>query len=280
MSLLQTAIIYSAPSLEIITSPWLTGPELGALARASSADWLRSLPPAALQHPVSLEILSGGRYYYVADAVADVTGTKATVASLRAKRQGHGTDWSVRIWDRAGADLAGASAVLIGDTIATGTTLAGVLKHVADELRGQGCPTVPVFVFAIAGAQAAQAALAQAAAALAEQGSSLHLTYANAELHLADDGTDLKLVGPTSKWDARAASELPLRLLGPDVCDDAAAAAAAAAELKCACFDWGDRFSEPKRHLEDVRRWMDTLTNGAPAPLLAGMAAAEEALGP
>lgn len=37
--------------------------------------------------PVSLEILNGGRFYYMASAYTSVTGKPCRVASLRAKRK-------------------------------------------------------------------------------------------------------------------------------------------------------------------------------------------------
>ena len=267
---LRGEVIYSAPALEIVCSPWLVGEPLAALARAASADWLRSLPADALgAAPVSLEVLNGGHYYYVAAAADDVRGAAAprcAVASLRAKRSRDEATgaWRVRVWDRAGAPLAGATALLIGDTLATGTTLAGVLLAVVDELRQAGATCPPVYVYAIAGASAAEAALADAAAALRAAGGSLHLTFANAAFALWTDGTDLRFTGPDARWHPAALAELPAAL-GRDW---------AAADVKCACFDWGDRFRDAEAHLTELQHWCDGLPQPLPERLRRGLDAA------
>ena len=251
-----TSIIYSAPALEIVCSPRLVGAPLAALARAASADWLRSLLPGALgERAVSLEVLNGGHYYYVADACAGTFGSPCAVASLRAKRSRDDAGaWTVKVWDRSGASLAGATAVLVGDTLATGTTLAGVLTAVLDELQAAGSsPLPPVDVFAIAGAAAAERALAPVGARLAAGGGALHITFANAAFSLWSDGTDLRFTGTDARWHPAAAAELAARLCGWD-----------AANIKCACFDWGDRMREPDVHLKELDAWVASLGSDAP----------------
>ena len=259
---LEGAIVYSRCALDIVTSPWLVGTPLAALARTASGDWIRTLAPQQLgATPVSLEILNGGHYYYVAAALTDVTGLTAGVATVRAKRRLEHGAWRVRVWERAGAPLAGASSILIGDTLATGTTLNGVLLSLLQELGAAPCP--PVFVFAIAGASACETALAPAASAIRQAGGQLHLAFANAAFHLAPDGTDLKFDGPAARWHPAAAAELPARLGG--------------LRLKCACFDWGDRFRLPGTHLAEVAAWAASLPGGPPPWLVRGLEAAAAA---
>jgi hypothetical protein len=126
MSIPMTTI-FSEAGIDIVTQPYLVGAELSVLARASSKDWLMSLPPEALKGAVSLEILNGGRHYYVTEAYGDFLGARCPVMSVRAKR-GHSSannfggpahldknvpagteffqspqsDWCVRIWDQKG----------------------------------------------------------------------------------------------------------------------------------------------------------------------------------
>lgn len=190
---LVSSVIYSAPGLDVVTSPWLVGKPLLALARSSSADWLRTLPSNDLATPVSLEILNGGRFYAVADAVRDIHKRECRVVSLRAKRSRHETDgWQVRIWERTGAAITSdVSSILIGDTLATGVTLAGVLSALADELEAASrpAPWPPVHLFAIAGAAAAEAALSPVVGRFDEKGGLVTLTFANAAFSLWKDGT-------------------------------------------------------------------------------------------
>lgn len=61
---------------------------------------LRSLDLEELgDRPVSLEILNGGRYYFVASAYTSVTNKPCAVASLRAKRSFDETtqQWTVKV---------------------------------------------------------------------------------------------------------------------------------------------------------------------------------------
>ena len=241
-------LIFSPAALDIVCSPHLVASPLAALAKQASADWLAGLSAEQLgASPVVLEILNGGHYYYVAEALAELSGRPVRVARLRAKRYlADGGEWGVRVWERSGASLAGATSLLIGDTIATGTTLAGVLKEVLKELREEGSSgTLPPFhIFSIAGAAQAEPVLSLSAAQLT-------LTYANAAFSLHPNGTDLRFSGPGSRWHPRAAAQLPARLEG--------------LEPRCAVYDWGDRFTAPEKHLEELGEWVRSLGEGAPA---------------
>ena len=76
---------------------------------------------------------TSGHYYFVESAFTSVTGKPCKVSSLRAKRRldEESKEWKVRVWDKAGANIAEAGVVLVGDTVATGTTLAGAVCYSA-----------------------------------------------------------------------------------------------------------------------------------------------------
>jgi hypothetical protein len=269
--MVPTTTIFSEAGVEIITQPYLVGEELSVLARKASKDWLASLPREALQGAQSLEILNGGRHYYVTEAYGDLLGQQCPVVSVRAKR-GHASqdsyggpahidknlepgtelyrsansDWCVRIWQQVGTIN---STLLVADTIATGTTLAGVLGWAVDSMERAGS-VHNIYVFTIAGASDWPAKpedgglmpkLIESQKKLAKYGKSLHVTFCNAKFCLAINGTDLGLEGADIEPRAKAmiAKKWPTSFLP---------------FMRCVVWDWGDRFNPTKfsHHLEEV----------------------------
>ena len=169
---------HSAAAAEIVVRPYLVEDELSALALQASIDWVRSLPAESLggAPPVSLEILNGGKYYYTKDAWDAVRpDIPARLLRLRARRghasgetfggaahndknlepgmelyQSPGSDWCVRIWEIP-EDLCLTGPILVGDTIATGTTLVGVLGWLVSKMEAAGS-VQDIHVFTIVGA--------------------------------------------------------------------------------------------------------------------------------
>ncbi|CAK0873163.1 unnamed protein product [Prorocentrum cordatum] len=207
----------------IVASPFLVGEaELGELARRCSADWIRSLPPDVLDPagsaPVSLEILNGvngvlGSLKQPSAWNSVHPDNPCGVLRLRARR-GHasgethggpahndegleegmelyrseGSDWCVRLWEIP-EELGLTGPVLVGDTIGTGTTLAGVLGWLTEKMAAASC-VQDVHVFTIAGAAAwgtdggALKKLAPVDEALAAHGRQLTVTFCNARFAL------------------------------------------------------------------------------------------------
>jgi len=266
--------IFSQAGVQIVSSPFLVGDELEELALAASQDWVRSLPAERLvaqPDPVSLEILNGGHYYFAARAYETTTGKPCRVASLRAKR-GHasaetyggpahldkdlppgtelwratGSDWCVRLWD---VEPLPPGPVLVGDTIGTGTTLAGVLGWVVSKMESAQA-VHDIFVFTIAGAAdwatdgGVLKKLEPVDEALKRHGRELHVTFANGRFALQQNGTDMSpCPSMGAQLDVRAKEEL-----------EAKVGASFLRHMKCAIWDWGDRFRKPLEHLEDVQR--------------------------
>jgi len=269
-----TKILFSEAGVDIITQPFLVGDELSRLARAASKDWLASLPPAALKGALSLEILNGGRHYYVTEAYGDLLGDRCPVMSIRAKR-GHASaenyggpahlnkdipkgtelyqspqsDWCVRIWEQKG-EITGT--LLVADTIATGTTLAGVLGWAVQKMEASG-NVHDIYLFTIAGAShwpenpadgGLMPKLEALQATLRKYGKSLHITFANARFVLAKNGTDLGVLGADIEPRARAlmSKRWPEKFLP---------------YLRCVVWDWGDRFDASKiaHHLDEIHTY-------------------------
>ena len=258
---MKTRVLYSAAGVEIVTQPFLVGPELERLALECSKDFARALPADLPADAVSLEILNGGRYYFVSRAVEEaIPGRKCPVSTLRAKRrQQPDGAWRVDVWDAGGVSAADCSALLIGDTVATGTTLMGTIKHLLDERRAQNKPLPDIHIFTIAGSSAVcnVPGIKAIDELLAGQGKALHLYFANAQFNLADNGTDLGFEGAV--YDALAEREIHARLGAFAPC------------MRCCIWDWGDRFREVDAHLAEIDHFYGSECNGAPEWLLRGI---------
>jgi len=279
---MKVETIFSQAAVQIVVSPFLVGKELEELALAASQDFVRSLPSERLAQqppPVSLEILNGGRYYFVRQAYESVTENKCSTATLRAKRGSslasqdlpsgtelwcsEGSEWCVRIWD---VQQLLPGPLLVGDTVATGTTLAGVLGWVVAKMEASGS-VHDIFVFTIAGSAEWEKdggvlkKLAPIDEALQRHGCELHITYANAKFALQDNGTDLNpcpSMGAQIEPQARDKME---QMVGADFLKS----------MKCAIWDWGDRFTKPLEHLEEVEAYFSA-QQGCPEYITKGIA--------
>ena len=233
---MKVSTIHSPAGVEIVTQPFLVGAPLEKLAQCASEDFVRSLGPDAFPAgttPVSLEILNDGHYYFCGAACEAVTGAPCTIATLRAKRghnsaesyggdawhakdvpdgttlwQSEGSDWCVRIWDNKPIP---AGPLLVGDTVATGTTLAGVLEFVVDQMvTAESVHDIHVFSIAGAGSWGGNGAdggiatkLQRVDEALTRHGKQLTVTFANSEFALQANGTDLSFTGAVTLPEAQ-----------------------------------------------------------------------------
>jgi len=132
-----------------------------------------------------------------------------------------------------------AGTIIIGDTIATGTTLNGVLQYIDQRVQAQ----TRVFIFSIAGSE--QAVTKKA---ISEKWTHLKLsiTYANLMFRLNEEnGTDLEWIGATH-WNEQAKKliENHPQIKFTDQWKK---------YLKCSIWDWGDRFGNIREHLENVK---------------------------
>ena len=266
------------------------------LAQTSSEDWIRWLGAQKLLTsdvpPVSLEILNGGKYYFSQAAWNEVHPKQPCgVLKLRARRghasgetyggaahndknllpgmelyQSPGSDWCVRLWDIP-ADFKITGPVLVGDTIATGTTLVGVLGWLVEKMAAQGA-VHDVHVFTIVGASEWDSGdggvvgkLKHVDEALRKHGKMLTLTFANATFHLDANGTDLS---PCPK---QGAAWLPEAL---DATNAIVGSDFPLEKMKCGVWDWGDRFTKPLHHLDEVLEHYEAIPE-APRYIIEGL---------
>jgi len=251
-------LIPSDAGCRIVTEPYLVGPELQTLARQCSMDFLRSQPFDEMEAPLIIDILMGGRFYGLTQAWKEVfPKTECGHAEIRAKRSCQEGEWKVRVWYDEEASIClpkdhpdpleatktiirSAKTILIGDTVATGTTLHGVLSWIA-EVR-EGAPA-NVHIFSIAGTSFCLPKLNKLAVAYPTW--SFNLILANIDFNLHSNGTDLQFTGATM---LPTASTYFNGKLGDFQ-----------HKMKCGIWDWGDRFNCVKEHLTEIGEYFEKL---------------------
>jgi hypothetical protein len=280
-----------------VARPYLIEEELSELAQRCSEDWIKWLGSkgllAADSTPMSLEILNGGKFYYAQAAWNAVHADKNPCGLLKLRaRRGHasaesyggaahndknlepgmelyrspGSDWCVRLWDIP-ADLAFAGPVLVGDTVATGTTLVGVLGWLVEKMV-QAKSVQDVHVFTIVGASEWSTGdggvlekLKHVEATLQKHGKTLTVTFCNATFALDANGTDL------NPCPLKGASWLPE---GLEMLKAIVGEGFQLAEMKCGVWDWGDRFTKALHHLDEVLEHYEQLPS-APGYITTGL---------
>lgn len=183
---------------------------------------------------------NGARHYYLPEAFRERYGIDVNVSSLRAKRYLEKEAWNVKIWEEKNiSTLFECENLLIPDTVATGTTLAGVLDTL---LRSRISGPLPnIYVFTIAGSDSCVKRLKPVYEnILKKRGATLTVVFSNAMFNLDSNGTDLgfehaKIHTESEKMFDKILGSFPR------------------SSMKCAIFDWGDRFRSPIEHLLEVR---------------------------
>ena len=286
--------VFSEAAVEIVTKPYLVEDELSKLAQQCSEDWITSLEADGHfvgAKPVSLEILNGGKFYYTKGAWESLHPDRpCNLLQLRARR-GHasaasyggdphhdknlepgmelyrspGSDWCVRLWEIP-EDLGLCGPVLVGDTIATGTTLVGVLGWLVERMAKLDS-FQDIHVMTIVGASewslgdgGVVEKLKHVDEMLAKAGKTISVSYCNATFALDANGTDLNpSTDLGAEWIPKALNLVTKQLVGFD-----------SKKLKCGVWDWGDRFTKPLHHLEEVLEYYHTL-NDAPSYIVDGL---------
>jgi len=244
-------IIYSKAGLEVVTQPFLVGNDLREKALTASTDFVKILQPYLSSKDIcTLDILMGGRFYQMQRAFENV-GLEVNLSEVRAKRCCKNNEWFVNVWfddenssissKKSQSNLLNCSTLVIGDTVATGTTLHGVL-HWLTKFR-KNCEDLDVYIFAIAGTSYCERKLNE----LEKLFKSIKYFYCNASFNLLENGTDLSFVGAQYHPQAKKYVD---HLLGDYKI-----------HMKCACWDWGDRFTNIIPHLEEISDHFDKIQN-------------------
>eukprot|EP01084_Bolivina_argentea_P197045 337727_1 len=265
MSIKET-LIFSKSALEIVTDPFIIGDELLHLAKESSKDFLHVLDIDRLEQPFTcLNILRGGRYYCLIDAWDEVViqdQNKDYQLALSEIRASRGCDkdgnWYCKVWHdhtvsnisdhESETNLLNAKTLIIGDTIATGTTIINVLKWFVDfrEKNNMNNP-IKIILYAICGSSIAKHVLYKFYKEQLESNNiEIELYLANAAYVLHEvNGTDLSLITDSILPEAEQYIENKVGVTFLK-------------HMKCAIWDWGDRFNGIEHHLKEIIQYFST----------------------
>jgi len=276
-SLITTELIYSRAGLEICASPFLCGEEIVKHSQECSSDFLKSLAQkSAMDDPVLLDILMGGRHYHLNKVWPEVFPHKSLAhAEIRASRfLADDGNWGVKIWYDKEASVANqdspdpfehtkellrtAKTLIIGDTLATGTTMRGILGWVLDQ-RKDSPHGLNVEIFSIAGSDKCLDQISKLTKRFKEQQWRVRIWFANQSFYLNDNGTDLEFIGARM---LPVAKEYYNKRLGDFQ-----------SKMKCGIWDWGDRCSRVESHLEEIHEYYHTQKN-VPKFITSGIEAA------
>jgi len=236
-------------ALEIHTKPWLCGEKLHELAKRIAIKFLKvlyyklPLKGVPLNRVCELTILAGGLYYMIDEAFKEVFGKSIQRCIISAKRyQLEDGTWRVNMNYENFEALPNKAIVIIGDTIATGTTITNSLAKLKEVALKKGFTIDKVAVLTISGAIDGSQKLKNVEEEFKKEWDNfeLHVFNCCAIFGLEPNGTDMPYGHPNTIAPVDVISIVNERLT-PQL-----------ARKLCSIFDWGDRTKNPVKHLKEL----------------------------
>lgn len=262
----STYIFNSPYSQDILYNPHLAGITLQRAMERVSPIFVEIATEKALKgekrkNVAELVLLAGGLYYFLAKGFRDVHGYSIPQCFLGVKRQkveGTNGDFVAVSRYENFESLPKEACIIIGDTIATGSTLVESLGKLENIMEAEGAKLNKLVVCSLACASAGAKKLAELEKKIKERNPEFRLCLIVAEglFHLMEDGTDMRFLreGSIMPETTRAYTiERYGEFLGK--------------EMKCAVFDWGTRCKNPARHYSEFMEFAEEILEN---PLLEG----------
>jgi uracil phosphoribosyltransferase len=250
-------ILRMAPARKIIYNPLLWGEDLRQYTNKCNQIFLKtawnlvpSLKRVRASNVCEVVVLRGGLGYELDRAFEQTLGRYLQRCFVGARRyRVSSEEFKAEISYRNFDPLPDKSVLLMGDTIATGSSLGRTLAEVRDELRRRNYNPRKLIVFSIAAAFRGCTKLLEWEKRFREwwPGFRIYLFSAEALFGL-EEGTHLRFRKPeeaivpedTKKYVNKVYGSYKDGYLPGNI---------------CAIFDWGDRNFKPDRHLEDVLKF-------------------------
>lgn len=237
----STYIIESPSALNILIEPWLVGAELANQARNSTMDFLRvayhivpELKSARFSDIAEVVPLAGALYYSTAEAFEMVFGETINRCFIGAKRHPSALGWVTELSYMNFEALPDNPLIIVGDTIATGGTIEGILDAVMKETSN----IQAIIVYSIAGGLSGAVRLKKYHE---RRKLPMYLFFSNAIFGVESNGTDMPWLhkGTITSPEMR---ERAILSYGPEL-----------GSRWCSVWDWGDRAKHPLRHLNELK---------------------------
>lgn len=236
----STYIIESSGALRILLQPWLVGSQLAHSARQSTVDFLRvayhlvpELRSTTFSHITEVVPLAGALYYSMAEAFEIVFGETINRCFIGAKRHPSPIGWVTELSYKNFEAFPEKPVVIVGDTIATGGTIEGILNatlEYASDIRA-------IIVYSIAGGIPGAVRMKKFAD---RKDIPFHMFFSNAIFGVESNGTDMPWLHPGTIT-SPSIREQAISVYGPDL-----------GKRWCSIWDWGDRAKHPLKHLDEL----------------------------
>ncbi len=261
----DTCIICSDAARAVLYSPHLVGKRLqdameknaSIFASLASERVLAGVPRKSV---CELVFLSGGLYYALNSGFKRDFGFALQQCFIGIQRQRvEGKDGEFRAV--AGYEnfesLPDKAHVIIGDTVATGSTLVKGIQLLLDAAEDKGRSIASITIFTLAGsALGAQKLASLAKKHIGPQHPGCKVSFYACEMlfHLMPDGTDLRFLMPDSIMPEESRQEAERRY-GKYL----------AKNMRCAVFDWGTRCKNPRAHCVEFLEYAESELKGIKA---------------
>jgi len=258
----NTFIICSDPARAVLYAPYLAGKKLQDSMEKNSSIFSSILAKHVLAGAVreqlcELVFLSGGLYYALNAGFKKEFGFALPQCFIGIQRQRvEGKEGQFRAVAGYGnfESLPDNAHVIIGDTVATGSTLIKGIQLLLDEAENRGISLASITILTLAGSAIGAQKLAKLSKThILPQHPNCKVYFFACEMlfHLMPDGTDLRFLMPDSVMPDESRQEA-LSHYGKYL----------SRNMKCAVFDWGTRCKNPKEHYREFLEYAEGELSG------------------
>ncbi len=251
----NTCIVCSDIARSVLYSPNLAGKKLQDTMEKNSSIFASILAKhvlvdASRESICELVFLSGGLYYALNYGFKKEFGFALPQCFIGIQRQRvEGKEGEFRAVAGYGnfESLPDKAHVIIGDTVATGSTLVKGIQLLLDEAEDRNISIASITVLTLAGSTLGAHKLAKLAKThILPQHPLCKVSFFACEMlfHLMPDGTDLRFIMPDSVMPEESRQEA-LSRYGKYLSKN----------MKCAVFDWGTRCKNPKEHYHEFLKY-------------------------
>ncbi len=259
----STYVICSDTSRSVLYSPNLAGKKLQDIMEKNSSIFASILAKHVLssakrENICELVFLSGGLYYALNYGFKHEFGFALPQCFIGIQRQRvEGKEGEFRAVAGYGnfESLPDNAHVIIGDTVATGSTLVKGIQLLLDEAENRGISIASITALTLAGSALGAQKLAKLSKShIIPQHPLCKVSFFACEMlfHLMPDGTDLRFIMPDSVMPEESRQEA-LSRYGKYLSKN----------MKCAVFDWGTRCKNPLEHYREFLEYSKSELEGA-----------------